>query len=455
MALLNIGASNKDDAFYRYKMPRLVTKIEGRGNGIKTNIVNMVDVAKALARPPAYTTKYFGCELGAQSKFDEKTGTSIVNGAHDHGKLAALLEHFIKKYVQCYGCSNPETEILVSKAGMITLNCAACGYISNVDMRDKLTTFIVKNPPEQKKSGKDKKLRRAEKERLQEGELADEEMKKSKKEGSRKKKDEDKKAPKKKPGSDEEEEVSPVASQADDEEVAEDEDDVQWQADTSAEAAKQRMKEQLTSVTTEMVMLAEPEEDKPVDSPRVGVGGGKSKMRKSLSSKKSDIKEADIPKLQELSLHDKLVKDLKAKIASGCSAAEAASLVLNKPDPPLDVMVAYFQALFDGVSKDLFKEVKKSKEYLEVVVQDESCQKNLLVAMEVFASTGVDVSKQMLLVLKFLYDADVLEEEHILEWYSSKPSPLVGAKAENVKKAVEPFIQWLENAEAETETEDE
>ena len=179
MALQNIGASNQDDAFYRYKMPKLITKIEGRGNGIKTNLANMVDVAKALARPPAYTTKYFGCELGAQSKFDEKTGTAIVNGAHDTAKLAGLLENFIKKYVQCYGCRNPETEIIITKNQLITMKCAACGYLSNVDMRDKLTTFILKNPPEQKKSGK-KGMRRAEKERLKEGEAADE-VKKGKK----------------------------------------------------------------------------------------------------------------------------------------------------------------------------------------------------------------------------------------------------------------------------------
>ena len=97
MALQNIGASNSDDAFYRYKMPKMITKIEGRGNGIKTNIVNMVDIAKALARPASYTTKYFGCELGAQSKFDEKTGVSLVNGSHDTAKLAALLEIFYQE----------------------------------------------------------------------------------------------------------------------------------------------------------------------------------------------------------------------------------------------------------------------------------------------------------------------------------------------------------------------
>uniref|UniRef100_A0A251SJB0 Putative translation initiation factor IF2/IF5 n=1 Tax=Helianthus annuus TaxID=4232 RepID=A0A251SJB0_HELAN len=95
--LFNIGASNSDDAFFRYKMRKMITKIEGRGNAIKTNIVNMVDVAKALARPASYTTKYFECELGAQSKFDEKPGVSLVNGSHDTAKLAGLLENFIKK----------------------------------------------------------------------------------------------------------------------------------------------------------------------------------------------------------------------------------------------------------------------------------------------------------------------------------------------------------------------
>jgi translation initiation factor 5 len=46
---------------------------------------------------PADVLKFYGCELGAQTKFDKASGTSIVNGSHDSAKLAELLEGFIKK----------------------------------------------------------------------------------------------------------------------------------------------------------------------------------------------------------------------------------------------------------------------------------------------------------------------------------------------------------------------
>eukprot|EP00958_Prasinococcus_capsulatus_P022152 scaffold3091_cov349-Prasinococcus_capsulatus_cf.AAC.5 len=269
---VNIGAANADDAFYRYKMPKLQAKIEGRGNGIKTNVVNMVDIAKALARPPAYTTKYFGFELGAQTTFDKESGKAIVNGAHEARKLSEILEGFIKKFVQCYSCGNPETVMKIDKRQCILLDCKACGFRSAVDMRHKLTGFILKNPPEDKKDKKEKQLRRAEKERMEEGEKLDAEEKARRKEEKRKKKvsrgsyrmfleakeaaEEEKKREKKerKKKSTEAKKVEEDKAGDEPEEEEEDgEDDTVWQTDTSAEAANARMREQLSAQTAALV----------------------------------------------------------------------------------------------------------------------------------------------------------------------------------------------------------
>lgn len=137
------------DQFYRYKMPRLIAKVEGKGNGIKTVIVNMVDVAKALNRPPTYPTKFFGCELGAQTQFDVKNDRFIVNGSHEANKLQDMLDGFIKKFVLCPECDNPETDLHINpKKQTIGNSCKACGYRGMLDTNHKLCTFILKNPPE-------------------------------------------------------------------------------------------------------------------------------------------------------------------------------------------------------------------------------------------------------------------------------------------------------------------
>ncbi|TMW88835.1 hypothetical protein EJD97_018013 [Solanum chilense] len=443
MALQNIGASNSDDAFYRYKMPRMLTKIEGRGNGIKTNVVNMVDIAKALARPPSYTTKYFGNELGAQSKFDEKSGTALVNGAHETPKLAGLLENFIKKYVQCYGCGNPETEVIITKTQMIQLKCAACGFLSDVDMRDKLTTFILKNPPEAKKGSKDKKaMRRAEKERLKEGEAADEELKKLKKETKKKVSSKDastKPSSKKKHGGSDEDHASPPRSHVNvkEEEEEEDDDDVQWQTDTSMEAAQQRIQEQLNAATAEMVMLSTVESEK--------------KKSKAPSPKAASVT-PEISKTENgVTNHERLVREIKANLAKGVTASKLQSFLGSLSGSPQDVITAFYEALLDGVAKGFAKEVIKKKSYLAAIAQDEESQLRLLQAIEEFSVKSNSVAmKEVALVLKALYDDDLLEEEYIVQWYNKG----VGAnKDSKIWKNVKPFVEWLQSAESESEEE--
>ena len=144
--MINIRRDVKD-LYYRYKMPRLVSKIEGKGNGIKTVVSNMVDIAKALNRPPVYVTKFFGSEVGSLTVCDEKAARYIVNGAHEAEKLQNVLDGFISKFVLCPSCENPETDLSVSKDGTIWRNCKACGHRATVDMAHKLCTYIQKNPP--------------------------------------------------------------------------------------------------------------------------------------------------------------------------------------------------------------------------------------------------------------------------------------------------------------------
>lgn len=442
----NIGAGNKDDAFYRYKMPRMITKIEGRGNGIKTNVVNMVDIAKALGRPASYTTKYFGCELGAQSKFDEKTGTSHVNGAHDTAKLAALLENFIKKFVQCYGCGNPETEIIITKSQMINLKCAACGFLSDVDMRDKLTTFIIKNPPEAKKGSKDKKaMRRAEKERLKEGEAADEEQKKlkAKKKGSTSSsKDAVLKTSSKKKAHNSDEEHSPAGSQADEHEAAavaaeDSDDDVQWQTDTSAVAAQQTIQQQLNAVTASMVMLAANEEKS-----KSGKGSPRGEAKPKTNGHTNGVKSGDA----------ELVDAIKEHVKNGSPPGQLKSFLDSLSGTRQEIIDALFVALFEGVEKGFSKEVLKKKNYIAAVLQEESSQIMLLHALETFCGkASPEAVKEVALVLKAFYDNDLLEEEFIVDWYEK------GVKGDNksslIWKNVKPFVEWLQSAESETEEE--
>lgn len=136
-----------NDKYYRYKMPKLISKVEGKGNGIRTVIPNMSDIAKSLSRPSTYPTKFFGCELGAQVKCDEKNSKYVVNGSHQSEKLQELLDVFIEKFVLCPSCRNPETDLLVVNKNEILRKCKACGATLPVDIRHKLCTWIFKNPP--------------------------------------------------------------------------------------------------------------------------------------------------------------------------------------------------------------------------------------------------------------------------------------------------------------------
>ena len=83
--------------------------------------------------------------MGAQTQFDFKNERYIVNGSHDAAKLQDMLDGFIRKFVLCENCDNPETDIKVyAKRQTLAASCRACGHNFQLDMRHKLTTFIIK-----------------------------------------------------------------------------------------------------------------------------------------------------------------------------------------------------------------------------------------------------------------------------------------------------------------------
>ncbi|MCL7046967.1 hypothetical protein MKW94_030369 [Papaver nudicaule] len=114
-------------------------------------------------------------------------------------------------------------------------------------------------------------------------------------------------------------------------------------------------------------------------------------------------------------------------------------------------MSALVDALFGGVDKGFSKEVTKKKNYLAAATHDnEGSQILLLRAIEAFCEkSGPEVVKEVALVLKTLYDEDVLEEEYIVQWFNEGSAS--GSKNSQIWKNVKPFVAWLQSAESESE----
>lgn len=136
---LNIGQIHKDDIFYRYKMPAIESVFEGKGNGSKTKIVNIDQVAYALDRSELMIMKYYSIILGTSVK------GNIMRGNHPSDELTKILNMFIDTYVLCKKCTNPETT-LKSKTLGLRATSKACGeiyYISDNSTIDAMTKILM------------------------------------------------------------------------------------------------------------------------------------------------------------------------------------------------------------------------------------------------------------------------------------------------------------------------
>ncbi|CAL8298236.1 unnamed protein product [Arctogadus glacialis] len=377
------------DQFYRYKMPRLIAKVEGKGNGIKTVVVNMVDVAKALNRPPTYPTKFFGCELGAQTQFDAKNDRFIVNGSHEANKLQDMLDGFIRKFVLCPECENPETDLHVNpKKQTIGNSCKACGYRGMLDTRHKLCTFILKNPPEPPETGSATvKTDKAKKSRKKDKENG----------GGEAGKNNDIDAP---------------------EAVDGDDDDEDWAEETTEEAQRRRMEE--ISDHTKNLTLSED-------------------LEKTLE--------------ERVNLFYMFVKDRKEDgsmdMADKEVLAEAERLDVTAMGP-----LILTELLFN---EDIREQIKKyHRHFLRFCHNNKKAQKYLLGGFECLVKLHqAQLLPRVALILKDLYDADLLEEDVIFVWAEKVSKKYVSKElAKQIHDKAAPFVKWLKEAEEESEGSD-
>jgi len=387
---LNINR-NIQDAFYRYKMPRLQAKVEGKGNGIKTVVVNMVAIATALDRPPTYVTKYFGCELGAQTQWDIKNERYIVNGSHDAAKMQDMLDGFIKKFVLCEQCDNPET-VLKIKKNMIGASCKACGHIYTMDMRHKVTTYMIKNPPEVKIDAHGESLTK----------------KKDRKKGDAK---DDK-------NGDENDKEGAANSNED-----EDDDDDWAPEDVSEEAIKARM-EALSGGLGGLVIdndMEKPEADRINIFHKFVKNKIQSGLALNAAIQKEIVTEAERLEVKnkapivlcELLFDEKMIKDKQIK--------KNKALLLR-----------------------FCHDNQKAQKYL---------MGGLEKTIETYEAT---LLPKVVHIFKEMFEEDIIEEEVTLEWSKKVSKKYVSKDtATKIHEKAAPFVKWLKEAEEETDSDSE
>ncbi|KNC82282.1 hypothetical protein SARC_05427 [Sphaeroforma arctica JP610] len=427
--LININ-SNTDDAFYRYKMPKLIAKVEGKGNGIKTVIANMSDIGKALGRPPSYPTKWFGCELGSQTHMDAKHEKYIVNGKYDAKELQDLLDKFIKKYVLCPSCDNPETDVRVSKKGDLKAKCVACGWSGEFDGNHNLANYIRKNPPGAEyahslrhgdKDGEKKKLRKdetdAEKADRRAAKKAAKQLaaqngvsprpdRKDKESKSDKKEKKSKRKKKEKDSGDEPEEVH-----------ASEDDDEDWTVDTSAEAVRQRLEDL-----------------------RVDMGEG----AKNLTYTEADF--FDMGEKERLELFNTFMKN-------GAHTDKELLEEAERLDVKVKSLAVIVEAKFSDVN--ILAQIKKQKTMLQrFCYEDPKAQMCLLGSTErLVGVTYPSLMSKVPHIIKTYYDEDIVDEEVLIAWGKQNSSKYVSSQDtfKQIIKLAQPVLDWLATAESDSD----
>lgn len=421
-AIVNIaGTTPVDDPEYRYKMPAVFGKIEGSGNGIKTAIPNISDVGLSLHRQPGEVNKFFGTELGAQTRYNADTDRAIVNGAHTDDTLQELVHRYIEKFVLCPNCRLPETEYKI-KSDVIYHRCAACGAKEMVDMSHKLCNYILAENKKAKKAGKGKDKK---KDKKKEKDGSDEDKKKVKKDRKKDKKSSKKDKKDKSEGKPPEAVVALMPRLG------------YTHTTTPTGSNGDYIKEALTGgKTDDDDLLGCDDDDGSLDS-EAGVDDAGALLLAVEATKKfiAEKPDASVAELVELVTNQQMASALKShdKVHILVQAAISPQFFKNKE-------IEKFAPAIVGITNG-----------------NKIMERHLIAALEALC---VDKPKNFPVMIKLFYDEDALDEETILEWADEGRSEYTLDSVEEEVRALlrgeaEPVVVWLQEADSEDESSEE
>ncbi len=109
----------------RFKIPVFEVMISGK----RTFIQNFKQVSDTLNRDPRHLLRFLLKELAAPGSLEGNM--AVIQGEFNYRRLNSLLQRYIKIYVFCPVCNNPDTFLIKDKR-VYFLKCGACGAVSSV-----------------------------------------------------------------------------------------------------------------------------------------------------------------------------------------------------------------------------------------------------------------------------------------------------------------------------------
>jgi len=324
----------------------------------------------------------------------------VVNGSHSDGVLMELVGKYIEGFVLCPECGLPETHYKI-KEGCIFHRCAACGASVMVDMEHKLCTYILAQHKKEKKMKKEQ----AKKDKGKASESKDKDATKEKKKGGS---DDEKKVKKKKKSK----ETGDDAKKS------------------SKKSSKKKKKDK---------------EDKPAAA---GISD-----EKKLAD---DVDELSINSENEVNDADAIVlaiTGVKTFLTTNPTAtpSQVAEVVVNQQMSSAlkshDKVHILLRAI---LTPSFYKEnqIQKYAPYIQkTTLGNPIMERHLISAIEYIC---LEKPKNFPVMLKQLYDEEVLEEEVILTWaFDGRSTYTCEAVDEESRSALrgeaEPFITWLQD----------